>query len=99
MKEYNVNLPQVFNYMGNKITFLNGESVMINATEMARVFGKEVRQWFDNMETHEFIHALADHKGLQPQELPTEQKRTSLNTSTLANAYPSLITVIRGGIP
>jgi anti-repressor protein len=99
MKEYNANLPQVFNYMGNEITFLNGESVMINATEMARVFGKEVRQWFANAETHEFIHALADHKGLQPQELPKGGKLTSLNTSTLANAYPSLIMVVKGGIP
>lgn len=99
MKAYNVNAPQVFNYMGNEITFLNGESVKINATEMAKPFGKEVRQWFANLETHAFIHALADHKGLPPQGFPIEQKRTSLNTSALADVYPSLITVVRGGMP
>jgi len=77
---------KVFEYEGKSITFnLGNGDVMVNATEMARSFGKEVRQWFDNAETHEFIHALADHKGLQPEWVPTGGKRTSLNTSTLAN--------------
>ena len=91
---------KVFEYEGKSITFdLGNGDVMVNATDMARTFGKEVRQWFDNVETHAFIHALADHKGLPPQGLPTEQKRTSLNTSALADVYPSLITVVRGGVP
>ena len=91
---------KVFEYEGKSITFnLGNGDVKVNATDMARTFGKEVRQWFDNVETHAFIHALADHKGLPPQGLPTEQKRTSLNTSALADVYPSLITVIRGGVP
>ena len=85
-----------FNYQGSEITFQigNGE-VMVNATEMAKSFNKEVKQWFDNRSTHEFIHALADHKGYITKVI----NRTSLNTSELAIVYPELIAVIKGGIP
>lgn len=99
MKTHNVNTPQVFNYQGHEITFLNGNNVKINATDMARPFGKEVRQWFDNPGTHSFVHALAEHKGVPPYGLSTERKRTSFNASVLADVYPSLITVVRGGTP
>ena len=53
---------KIFEYNGSKITFLNGNGVMVNATEMAKSFGKEVRQWFDNESTHAFIHALSNER-------------------------------------
>ena len=63
MKEYNVNPPQVFNYMGNEITFLNGESVMVNATEMAKPFGKSVKDWTRLQSTRNYLNALKSVKG------------------------------------
>lgn len=58
MKTHNVNPPHVFNYMGNEITFLNGESVMVNATEMAKAFGKQPVHFLRNEQTQLFISAL-----------------------------------------
>ena len=44
---------------------------------MAKHFGKQPKQWFDNQETHDFIHALAKARGIEP----IGGNRTSLNTS------------------
>lgn len=63
MKKYNVNAPQVFNYQGNEITFLNGESVMVNATEMAKSFGKNINEWKRLPSTFRFLEALGETKG------------------------------------
>lgn len=72
MKEYNANLPQVFNYMGNKITFLNGESViMINATEMAKPFNKSPWKWLELPSTKEYIRALSENRSLAENQLVT----------------------------
>ena len=35
----NFNNNQIFQYYGNSITFQKGDSVMVNATEMAKPFG------------------------------------------------------------
>ncbi len=61
---------------------------------MAKPFGKNVRQWFDNPSTHEFIETLAVARGIDP----TVEKRTSLNTSALVERYPRLIKVVKGGL-
>jgi phage antirepressor YoqD-like protein len=63
MKTHNVNPPQVFNYMGNEITFLNGKSVMVNATEMAKPFGKSVKDWTRLQSTDDYLNALKSTKG------------------------------------
>lgn len=36
---------QIFQYNGNPITFYKGDNVMVNATEMAKPFGKLVGDW------------------------------------------------------
>lgn len=83
-----------FEYNGNEIEFEHGDGVMINATEMARSFGKEVKHWFENQGTFDFINTLAAHKGISPiGKIPT-----SLNTKELAKAYPTLIHVVKGGL-
>lgn len=71
MKTYNVNAPQVFNYMGNEITFLNGESVMVNATEMAKPFGKAPWKWLELPSTKEYIKALSENRSLAVNQLVT----------------------------
>ena len=91
-----MSMRKINTYNNYEITFnLGNNEVMVNATEMAKPFGKQVRQWFDNLETHDFIEALAKARGLQA----IVGKRTSLNTSHLADIYPTLIKVVRGGTP
>lgn len=48
----------VKHYHGNPITFLNKDSLMVNATEMAKAFGKRVSDWLNNQSTKEFLDAL-----------------------------------------
>lgn len=86
----------IFKFEGSPVTFSKDESkgYMINATEMAKPFGKEPRHWFENGATFEFVEALAANKGIEPiGEIPT-----SLSTKELASRYPSLINVVKGGL-
>lgn len=45
---------QIFNYNGNSVTFRKGDSVMVNATEMAKPFGKFSKDWLANKGTVDF---------------------------------------------
>ena len=51
---------KVFDYKGSKISFANGENVMVNATEMGKKFGKRVTDWMDNQYSKEFIQELTE---------------------------------------
>lgn len=89
-------LKEVYYFNGSGMTFKKENDITyVNATEMAKHFGKHTKQWFDNKETHDFIHALAKARGMSPER----GNRTSLNTSELAKLYPSLIIVVKGGTP
>ncbi|MGM1427922.1 phage antirepressor KilAC domain-containing protein [Sphingobacterium lactis] len=88
-------LTKLFSYNGNEVTFRNEQGVAyVNANNMAKPFkGKEPKHWFENKETHDFIHALAKSRGIEPKcQIPT-----SLNTNELAKTYPSLLIVVKGG--
>lgn len=50
---------KVFSYDNNPITFQLGEATMVNATEMAKPFGKLVKDWLKNNQTKEFISTLS----------------------------------------
>lgn len=50
---------QIFQYNGSPITFQKGDSVMINATEMAKPFGKLAKDWLSNKSTKEFLSTLS----------------------------------------
>lgn len=50
---------QIFQYNGSPITFLKGDSVMVNATEMAKPFGKLAKDWLSNKSTKEFLSTLS----------------------------------------
>ena len=44
---------QIFQYNGSPITFQKGDNVMVNATQMAKSFGKEPKFWlFGNSRYH-----------------------------------------------
>lgn len=57
MRHLNEN--QIFQYNGSPITFQKGDSVMINATEMAKPFGKLAKDWLSNKSTKEFLSTLS----------------------------------------
>uniref|UniRef100_UPI00402849EB phage antirepressor KilAC domain-containing protein n=1 Tax=Phocaeicola dorei TaxID=357276 RepID=UPI00402849EB len=54
-----LNENQIFQYNGSPITFQKGDSVMVNATEMAKPFGKLVGDWLRLKTTTEFVDALS----------------------------------------
>lgn len=60
---------QIFQYNGNPITFNRGGSVMVNATEMARPFGKSATHWLRNQSTQEFVKELAKLRNRNLDEL------------------------------
>lgn len=45
-------------YEGTNITFLRGDSVMVNATQMAKAFGKKPAEWIRLPSTVEFVKTL-----------------------------------------
>lgn len=49
-----------FDYKGSQISFNKGEKVMINATEMAKPFGKRPAKWLELPSTKEFLAALTE---------------------------------------
>lgn len=51
-------LQQVFNYNGNGITFHKDGNVFVNATEMAKTFGKRPVDWLSNSQTSEYLNEL-----------------------------------------
>ena len=55
---------KVFEYEGKSITFdLGNGDVMVNATEMAKPFGKSVKDWTRLQSTDEYLNALKSVKG------------------------------------
>ena len=51
----------VFNYQGSNIPFeLTGNDIMINATEMAKPFGKKISEWKRLPSTQEYLNAILD---------------------------------------
>lgn len=50
---------QVFNYEGNAITFQTGNGVMVNATEMAKTFGKFPKDFLVTKQAKELIERLS----------------------------------------
>jgi phage antirepressor YoqD-like protein len=50
---------QTFQYNGSPVTFQKGDSVMVNATEMAKAFDKRPIDWLQNKQTEEFLNELS----------------------------------------
>nr|DAT23051.1 MAG TPA: KilAC domain protein [Caudoviricetes sp.] len=60
---------QVFRYNGNPITFQRGDSVMVNATEMAKPFGKFPKDWIKTKQAEELIASVSSNRNILPFEL------------------------------
>lgn len=51
---------QVFQYNGSPITFQIGEATMVNATQMAKPFGKRPAKWLELPSTKDFLSSLCE---------------------------------------
>lgn len=64
-----MNETSVFSYKGSSISFFNGKNVMVNATEMAKSFGKTTKDWLRTNASLEFINSLSAVRQICPTEL------------------------------
>ena len=60
---------QIFNYNGNGVTFRKGDTVMVNATEMAKPFGKRPNDYLALASTKELITAITKKNGIPENQL------------------------------
>ena len=60
---------KIFFYKGNPITFLKGNGVMVNATEMAKTFGKRPVDWLKYRQSQDFINSLAEVRNVTSVDL------------------------------
>ena len=67
----------IFSYKGSSISFSNGESVMVNATEMAKSFGKTTKDWLRTNASSEFINSLSAVRQICPSQLVVVRKGNS----------------------
>ena len=75
---------QKFDYEGSTITFENGNNVMVNATQMAKKFGKQTTDWLRLKATKDFLAELAKMRG-------TEDPKTGIP------CLADLVQVTKGG--
>lgn len=60
----------IFEYNGNKVTFqLGNGDVMVNATQMAKPFGKRVQHFLSTTQTNELLIALSQSRNLGFEQL------------------------------
>lgn len=66
---FNNSVNQIFQYNGSPITFQKGDSVMVNATEMAKPFGKRSNDFLSSKSTKELIYSLSIKTGISATDL------------------------------
>jgi phage antirepressor YoqD-like protein len=74
-----MNEVKIFSYNGSNVTFQNGENVMINATEMAKSFGKLVGDWTRLKSTNDFLQELESDMHIPISQLIVVNKGNSAN--------------------
>ncbi|WP_277069456.1 phage antirepressor KilAC domain-containing protein [Prevotella corporis] len=68
---------KVFNYNGSNITFSSENGVMVNATEMAKAFGKTTKDWLRTNASSEFISSLSSVRQICLSQLVVVKKGNS----------------------
>nr|WP_297167490.1 phage antirepressor KilAC domain-containing protein [uncultured Dysgonomonas sp.] len=58
-----------YNYKGSEISFMSGNNVMINATQMAKPFNKRTNDWLSLKQTNELINSLSIKTGIPATDL------------------------------
>lgn len=64
-----MNNPIVYSYKGSEISFMSGENTMINATQMAKVFGKSPKDFLKTEQTKQFLASLSEVKKILSTDL------------------------------
>lgn len=59
----------IFDYKGSPVSFSKGKSVMINATQMAKPFGKSPKDFLKTGQTRQYIIALSEVKKILSPDL------------------------------
>lgn len=54
-----MNTSVVYDYKGSQISFMSGENVMVNATQMAKPFEKRPIDWLQNQSSIEYLNELS----------------------------------------
>ena len=76
--EQTESLSKVFAYEGANMTFVRKDGkVMVNATEMAKPFGKTSKDWLRTKQTQEFVNALSSVRQICPSQLVIAVKGNS----------------------
>ena len=60
---------RIFQYNGSDITFNSGSTVMVNATQMAKLFGKRPVDWLKTAQSQEFLKAMSEVKKITSEDL------------------------------
>ena len=63
-----------YSYEGTPISFSNADGVMVNATQMAKPFGKEAKHWLNNQQTKDFLEELTKVRNLTLADLVKVRK-------------------------
>lgn len=50
----------IYSYQGSEISFMSGDNVMVNATDMAKPFGKSPKDFLKTEQTKAYIQALSE---------------------------------------
>jgi phage antirepressor YoqD-like protein len=58
-----------YSYKGSEISFMGGNNVMINATQMAKPFGKQPVHWLTNQNTKDYLDTLSKLRNLSLDDL------------------------------
>ncbi len=89
---------QVFKNNGTGITFKVGDNLMVNATEMAKTFGKQPYDWFRLPSTIEFLKAfIMDYEGTRSEKISERYAKISeRNISEILSLY-GLVFIQQGG--
>lgn len=64
-----MNTNQIFQYNGSPITFHRGDNVMVNATEMAKPFGKSPKDFLKTEQTKTYVKALSEVRKILSSDL------------------------------
>lgn len=63
-------LTKLFSYNGNEVTFRSEKGIAyVNATEMAKPFGKHAWKWLELPSTIDFLNALSENRSLAKNQL------------------------------
>ncbi len=86
---------KIFEYRDMPISFITNDEgePMVNATEMAKAFGKNIKHWFENQSTIDYITSYVELKGIK---VIGGNPLSTFNTTSVSKRYPSLINVVRG---